>query len=351
MHKVHLSYRLAAEAPDGEPLHHPLFALLAAIHADGSISGAARRLGLSYRHVWGELSAGRPSSAARWCSGSRASPRCSRLRREAAVGRAARAGPARTADRGPARRARARLRRRLRRQRLGAHRCTRAMTMALPRAARSAARTHGCISTCSSPAASTRSPRSTPAAARWPASTPSPTRRCARRPRASSGPLLRPGLHKLHGFRAAHAGPDRAGRQPARHRVAGRADAQRRALCNRAMGTGTRVLLDELLSRAGIDAASIEGYASGEPSHAAAAAVVASGRPTSPSASSRRRARRGLDFIALAEEHYFLVCLKSALEQAAAAGAARGAGQRRMGATRSARCPATRRAMPARCCR
>ena len=40
----------------GEPgLHHPLLAMLAAVQAEGSISGAARRLDLSYRHVWGEL--------------------------------------------------------------------------------------------------------------------------------------------------------------------------------------------------------------------------------------------------------------------------------------------------------
>ena len=38
----------------GEPgLHHPLLAMLAAVQAEGSISGAARRLDLSYRHVWG----------------------------------------------------------------------------------------------------------------------------------------------------------------------------------------------------------------------------------------------------------------------------------------------------------
>ena len=36
-------------------MHHPLIALLDAVHHTGSISGAARRLGLSYRHVWGEL--------------------------------------------------------------------------------------------------------------------------------------------------------------------------------------------------------------------------------------------------------------------------------------------------------
>ena len=59
MHRVRLTYTLAGpgaprEAP-GPDLHHPLGAMLAAVHDTGSISGAARQLDLSYRHVWGEL--------------------------------------------------------------------------------------------------------------------------------------------------------------------------------------------------------------------------------------------------------------------------------------------------------
>jgi putative molybdopterin biosynthesis protein len=37
------------------PLYHPLFALLDAVRSGGSIKAAATALGLSYRHVWGEL--------------------------------------------------------------------------------------------------------------------------------------------------------------------------------------------------------------------------------------------------------------------------------------------------------
>ena len=59
MHRVELTYLLAgASEPRGEhrrDLHHPLMALLAVVNETGSISGAARRLELSYRHVWGEL--------------------------------------------------------------------------------------------------------------------------------------------------------------------------------------------------------------------------------------------------------------------------------------------------------
>lgn len=55
MHRVHLSYTLAPERHTQRELQHPLMALLDAVHNTGSISGAARELGLSYRHVWGEL--------------------------------------------------------------------------------------------------------------------------------------------------------------------------------------------------------------------------------------------------------------------------------------------------------
>lgn len=57
MPRIRLAYQFGpcAQGP-GEPgLHHPLLAMLAAVQAEGSISGAARSLGLSYRHVWGEL--------------------------------------------------------------------------------------------------------------------------------------------------------------------------------------------------------------------------------------------------------------------------------------------------------
>ena len=58
MHKVHLTYALAddtAPGADRADLHHPLMTLLDALHRSGSISGAARLAGLSYRHVWVEL--------------------------------------------------------------------------------------------------------------------------------------------------------------------------------------------------------------------------------------------------------------------------------------------------------
>ena len=54
MHRVQLHYTLSRDA-SAALVRHPLIDLLQAVDAQGSISAAARALGLSYRHVWGEL--------------------------------------------------------------------------------------------------------------------------------------------------------------------------------------------------------------------------------------------------------------------------------------------------------
>ncbi|MDA0665108.1 MAG: LysR family transcriptional regulator [Proteobacteria bacterium] len=57
VHRVALSYSLSLSpsAPAGDLVLHPLIEMLDAVERRGSISAAARTLGLSYRHVWGEL--------------------------------------------------------------------------------------------------------------------------------------------------------------------------------------------------------------------------------------------------------------------------------------------------------
>jgi len=52
---VYLRYEFGPGEQDGASLGNPLFELLEAVTAGGSISHAARRLGTSYRHVWGSL--------------------------------------------------------------------------------------------------------------------------------------------------------------------------------------------------------------------------------------------------------------------------------------------------------
>ena len=54
MHKIGLSYSLDADGT-GPLIRNPLLELLHAVQASGSISSAPASLGLSYRHVWGEL--------------------------------------------------------------------------------------------------------------------------------------------------------------------------------------------------------------------------------------------------------------------------------------------------------
>jgi molybdate transport repressor ModE-like protein len=62
MRRIALSYSLAAQRAEPglrEPAHallrNPMMDVLNAVHEQGSISAAARSLGLSYRHVWGQL--------------------------------------------------------------------------------------------------------------------------------------------------------------------------------------------------------------------------------------------------------------------------------------------------------
>ena len=54
MHRLAFHYTLSRDAQT-KPLRNALIALLQAVASQGSISAAARALGLSYRHVWGEL--------------------------------------------------------------------------------------------------------------------------------------------------------------------------------------------------------------------------------------------------------------------------------------------------------
>ncbi|MBC7600713.1 MAG: LysR family transcriptional regulator, partial [Polaromonas sp.] len=55
MHKVEFSYLLTPARSADTLIRNPLIDLLHAVREHGSISAAARALGLSYRHVWGAL--------------------------------------------------------------------------------------------------------------------------------------------------------------------------------------------------------------------------------------------------------------------------------------------------------
>jgi putative molybdopterin biosynthesis protein len=132
-------------------------------------------------------------------------------------------------------------------------------------------------------------------------------------------PLLKPGLHKIIGFASRTQGLMVAPDNPLK--VSGLADliatkkSKRIRFANRALGTGTRVVLDELLTAAKLNASDINGYDHTEPSHAAVAHAVLSGQADAGLGIEAAAVQAGLGFVPLVKENYHLVCLKSALEQ------------------------------------
>ena len=125
--------------------------------------------------------------------------------------------------------------------------------------------------------------------------------------------LLKPGLHKLIGFAHRRQGLIVAARNPLR--IDSLSDMKQPGIryVNRSQGTGTRVLLDDLLGEAGMTPSDIQGYATQEPSHTAVAQVVASGAADAGLGIEAAAREKGLGFVPLARERYHLVCLKSEL--------------------------------------
>jgi putative molybdopterin biosynthesis protein len=126
--------------------------------------------------------------------------------------------------------------------------------------------------------------------------------------------LLKPGLHKLIGFAHRTQGLIVAKGNPLQ--LTALADLKRPGLryVNRAEGTGTRVLLDQLLADAGMGGDDLHGYATREPSHAAVAQSIASGAADAGLGIETAAREKGLDFVPLVQERYHLVCLKSELD-------------------------------------
>jgi putative molybdopterin biosynthesis protein len=130
--------------------------------------------------------------------------------------------------------------------------------------------------------------------------------------------LLRPGRHKLiashrrtQGLMLAHGNP---------HGLQALPDLLRPGLrfVNRQPGSGTRLLAEHLLQEAGLDADRIAGFHGPcEDTHVAVAAAVASGVADVGLGIEAAAASFGLHFVPLAEEEYYLVCLKEWLDGAA----------------------------------
>ncbi len=90
-------------------------------------------------------------------------------------------------------------------------------------------------------------------------------------------------------------------------------------LVNRQQGSGTRVLLDGLLKDLAIDPARIKGYDSGEFTHAAVAAFVASGMADVGLGIEPAARQFNLDFCPIVKERYMLTCRTETLAQPAVA--------------------------------
>ena len=315
MHRVELTYALhRADEPSLE-LHHPLIALLDAIQRFGSISAAARHLALSYRHVWGELK--------RW---------------EQELGHTmivwTRGQPATLAPFGSKllwaeRRARARLAPQLDAMRAELEHAfavafddgTEVIEVAAShdealRSLRTWAAQHrklhldirfsGSLEALSA----LNEGRAIVAGfhALTPARAGSLTARAYR-------PLLKPGRHKLIGFARRCQGLMVAAGNPlglAQLRDLARPGVR---FVNREPGTGTRLILDEMLIDDGIALDAIDGHARVEPSHRAVAEAVASGSADAAFGIEAAARARGLDFLPIAEEHYFLATLAEHLER------------------------------------
>lgn len=312
MHKVQLAYTLAPERDADRALHHPLIAMLAALHASGSISAAARELGLSYRHVWGELKRwetqlGQPLVL--WAKGQPAAlaPFGEKLlwsERRAL----ARLAPQIEALRSELERAFA----------LAFDDSAGVVTLfasfdeALPRLRdRVGPQLHLDIEFTGSVDALAALNDGRCLLAGFHALTAS----TLRSPTAATyRSRLRPGRHKLIGFARRQQGLIVAAGNPLA--LASVHDLARPGLrfASGPRGSGTRVVLEELLAAAGMAPADVAGFDPGERSHLAAAEAVARGSADAAFGTLPTAQAKGLAFVPLAEERYFLVTLAAHLE-------------------------------------
>jgi putative molybdopterin biosynthesis protein len=129
-------------------------------------------------------------------------------------------------------------------------------------------------------------------------------------------PLLKPGQHKLIGFAKREQGLMVARGNPLGLRDWADLSQAGVRFVNRSSGTGTRLLLDENLHQRGLLPASVNGYGLEENSHSAVAARIAAGQADVGLGIAHAAHGHGLDFVPLSQEFYWLVCLASALDTA-----------------------------------
>lgn len=317
MHRLKLHYTLAPDAQQAR-VRNPLMDLLQAVDGQGSISGAARTLGLSYRHVWGELKrweqelgqaliVWEKGQAARltefggkllWAEGqaqARLAPQIEALRAELERAFAVAFDPHAHVVTLYASHDEA----------LGA---LREQALVPPRGLD---QVHLNVRFCGSVDAlrALNEGRCTMAGFHT-----------LQHPRPGSlaeqtyRPLLQPGLHKLIGFAARSQGLLVAPGNPLGLQTLQDVQRSKARFVMRGLGSGTRLVLDDLLAQAGLRSTDLNLVDDAEPTHTAVAHSIAAGQADAGLGTASAARQQGLDFVPLVQEHYHLVCLKSALE-------------------------------------
>ena len=322
MHSIKLNYTLShrddadVHSADTPLLRHPLMDLLQAVAQQGSISAAARELGLSYRHVWGELK--------RWEDV---------MGHELIVwekGQSARLTEFGDKLMWAERQTQARLAPQIEALRADLERTfavafdadAHVLTLyashddALPRLREHAAESglHLDMRFCGSVDAIRALNEGRCTLAGFHTQTrPLSTSHTAQAYRD----LLKPGLHKVIGFATRTQGLIVAPGNPLQLHSLQDAARTRARFVQRSLGTGTRVLLDNLLTQEKLTLAALHNLPGDEPSHVALAEAIASGRSDVGLGLERTAQAKGLDFVPLIHDQFHLVCLKSALDRPA----------------------------------
>ena len=313
MRKIALSYQLSAQRERDTLIRNQLMDLLQAVRSEGSISAAARRLDLSYRHVWGllkewEQTIGQPLIVWERGQSAQLTAFADKLLWTERLAQA-RLAPQIEALRAELERTLA----------LAFDEASHVLSLyashddALPLLQEHAAghRLHLDIRFCGSVDAIRALNEGRCVLAGFHTQPFADANSLSAR---TYRPLLKPGTHKIIGFARRVQGLMVAQGNPLKlHDMADVARLQARFV-NRAKGTGTRLLLDELMAQAGLDPIDITGFDTVESSHAAVAQAVASGHADVGLGTEYAARNQGLGFVPLTDERYLLVCLKSALE-------------------------------------
>lgn len=317
MHRLQLHYTLGSEAQDAQ-VRNPLIDMLRSVDQHGSISAAARSMGLSYRHVWGELKRWEQTLGHEllvWEKGQRAVLSVF----GAKLMWAERQAQARLAPQIES------LRAELERSFAQAFDDSvqvvtlyashdEALSALRQQALQSTQPLHLDVRFTGSLDAIRALNEGRCEMAGFHTLVDTPAQSLTRR---SYKPLLQPGQHKIIGFARRYQGLMLASGNPLGLFTLQDVVAKKARFANRALGSGTRVLLDELLGKLHLKGSALVGYDSAESSHAAVAQRVASGDCAAGIGLESAARAAGLDFVPLAQERYHLVCLKSTLQRPA----------------------------------